>query len=190
MEDKSRSFIAIELPDHIRHAVLNIQNRLKSGVKGIKWVVPDNIHLTIRFLGDLDKKEIEAVKEVLAGVAGSMPPFSLSAKGIGAFPGLTRPRIIWIGLTGDLARLLELHLKVEDRLEAMGMEKEERRFKGHLTIGRVKGKIDALRFIESAKALTDFETEPFSVNQIILFKSELKPAGPIYTRIHSELLST
>ena len=190
MEEKTRSFIAVELPDHIRQAILNIQNRLKSNIKGIKWVLPDKIHLTLRFLGDLDKSEIEAVKEAIDTAAGTGSPFLLSARGIGAFPGLTRPRIIWIGLGGGLVSLSELYLNLENQLEAAGVIREERKFKAHLTIGRVKGKVDTVRLVESIKSFKDFEIGTFSVNQIILFKSDLKPAGPVYTQLHGALLLT
>ena len=189
MAEKTRAFIAIELPDQIRHAILNVQNRLKRELKGIKWIAPGNIHLTLRFLGDLDKSEIDTVIKALDNAAFKGTPFSFSAKGVGAFPGFSRPRVLWVGLAGEVSRLSEFYVVLEDQLERFGLEKEERKFKGHLTIGRVKGRLDSRRFIESIKPFMDFETEPFSVSQIILFKSELRPEGPVYTRLHKARLS-
>ena len=97
MDDNIRAFIAIELPDTIRTAILDVQKQLKPGLKGIRWVPPKNIHLTLRFLGDIGSSGITAVKEAVLKAAGEASPFKLSAKGIGAFPGMNRPRVVWIG---------------------------------------------------------------------------------------------
>ena len=185
MEERTRAFIAIELPHHIRTAILNVQNRLKPGLKGIRWVYPGNIHLTLRFLGDITNSEITAVKAVLSETAREFSPFLLSAKSIGTFPGLNRPRVMWIGLGGEIIPLKDLVLGLENNLEAIGIERDARSFSGHLTIGRVKGKIDPVRILESIKELRDFESEMFSVHQINLYKSDLKPEGPIYTKLFS-----
>ena len=101
------------------------------------------------------------------------------------FPGMNRPRVVWIGLGGETASLQVSYQYIENHLAAIGIEKESRNFKGHLTIGRVKGRIDPVQFIESVKKLKDFETDMFSVHQIILFKSDLRPEGPIYSKLFS-----
>ena len=185
MKDKIRSFIAVELPEHIRSTIFDVQKGLKPGIKGMKWVKPENIHLTLRFLGDIGRREIDGAKDAIGEAAREVSPFFLSAKGMGAFPGLSRPRVMWIGLGGEVEKLRELSRIINIKLDINGIEREQRKFKGHLTIGRVKGRINPAQLIESIKKMKDFESEAFSVDRIILFKSELKPEGPTYTELYA-----
>jgi RNA 2',3'-cyclic 3'-phosphodiesterase len=189
MDELIRTFIAVQFPDNIRDAILKLQDRLKAGVKGVKWVAPENIHLTLRFLGDLCPDDIFHVSEAVSASVKDMPVFGVSAKGIGAFPSLSRPRVLWIGLGGDVKSLRELALRISENLEVMGIEKEKRDFTGHLTIGRVKEKVNPAQLVKFIKDVRDIETEFFHVDRVSIFKSQLTPSGSIYSRIYDAFLT-
>ena len=112
------------------------------------------------------------------------PIMSLAAKGIGVFPNVRRPRVIWAGLEGQLEALVNLQQELDARLADLGFARETRAFKSHLTLGRVKGKIASGRMRAAIDELKEFESESFEINQVILFKSELRPTGAVYTRVH------
>ncbi len=189
MSGKLRTFIAIDLPEHIRSTVAGVQEHLKTDVPGVNWVHPENIHLTLKFLGDVHQDDLGRIREAMAAAISDIRPFFLGPAGIGAFPGLNRPRVIWVGIHGQTDVLKTLHRRVEDDLAASGFEKEERNFAGHLTIGRVKGKINPVCLIDSIGAIKDFKTEMFTVDRIILYKSDLKPKGAVYTALFQQALT-
>lgn len=178
-----RSFIAIELPDAIRARIKALQDSFKSYRLNIRWVDPDNIHLTLKFLGNISEGEIEKVAGALSAGVGPFAPLSLCARGMGAFPGLKRPRVIWVGIGGQAAGLSALQKALDDHLAVAGFKPEERPFKGHLTIGRVKGALSTALFREALKAGLSFETDPFTAASVSLFKSELSPGGAVYSRL-------
>jgi len=184
MSDSIRTFIAIELPDHIIASIIKVQQYLKSKTSNIKWVIPENIHLTLRFLGDIKPDDVQPVGQALSKAVKDVSPFSISAEGIGAFPGLNRPRVIWIGVGGRTDSLMALDQNLGDYLETIGFPREKRKFTGHLTIGRIRGKINPIQLIDAIKGCGGFKTELFSVNQVILFKSDLKPAGAVYKKLY------
>jgi 2'-5' RNA ligase len=108
---------------------------------------------------------------------------SLFAKGVGVFPGIKRPRIVWVGLSGQLESLVDLQRQLEERLEGLGFEKDKRPFKGHLTLGRVKGRLDPKQLGGALKRYGGFTSETFYAENVVLYKSELKPTGAVYTEI-------
>lgn len=184
-----RTFIAIELPQHITAALGNIQETLKSSKLNIRWVRPENIHLTLKFLGDILPEAVDPISRALSESVRGYDPISLSAKGSGAFPGIKNPRVIWVGLSGQVPRLKTLQQTLAENLAALGFEKEKRAFKGHLTLGRIKGSVDPVKLNAALNEVMDFETEPFLADRIILFQSDLKPTGPVYTKIASAALA-
>ena len=185
MPKSIRTFIAIELPEHIIGSISKVQKHLQSNLNNIKWVAPKNIHLTLRFLGDVSPHDLVSVGRVLSNAVKNVSPFSLFAKGIGAFPNLSRPRVIWIGIAGHMENLKRLYGNIGEQLESVGIENEKRKFAGHLTVGRVKGKIDPILLINAVEELKRFETQLFTVNHVILFESELNPKGAVYTKLFS-----
>ncbi len=180
-----RTFIAFELPENIITDIRKIQKGIISYGFRVKWVRPENIHLTLKFLGNIDNADIKKVgKAILESVRG-YGPISLRVKGIGVFPGIKRPRVIWMGLSGDTASLIKIQKKLDEKLFAMDFPKEKRQFKGHLTLARVKGNIAANRLFNAITEFKKFESEPFITNKIILFKSDLQPLGAVYTKLMS-----
>lgn len=184
-----RTFIAIELPQHITAALGNVQETLKSSQLNIRWVRPENIHLTLSFLGDTPPDALGPISRILSESVRDYGPISLSAKGSGAFPGIKNPRVIWVGLSGEVARLKILQQTLAENLTVLGIEKEKRAFKGHLTIGRIKTPVDPLKLNAALNEVMDFQTEPFLTDRIFMFQSDLKPTGPVYTKIASAALA-
>jgi RNA 2',3'-cyclic 3'-phosphodiesterase len=178
-----RTFLAIELDDAIRQRLAAVQERLRSQAGGVKWVEPANIHLTLKFLGEIEEDVAALVAEALAPVAAGIEPFEMRAAGIGSFPPHGAPRVVWVGIQETTGRLLELHRRVERELEALDIEREDRPFAAHVTLGRVKDRPDPrLRHALDARAAEDFGTQP--VTHVTFFQSILSPAGPTYTALH------
>ncbi len=183
MPESIRTFIAFELPEHVLSAIGKIQEDLKSYKFKIKWIRPESIHLTLKFLGNIDPATVEQIERVLGGTVKSYAPFSIQARGLGVFPGLKRPRVLWIGITGQIDRLIGLQQNLDKDLRAIGFPGDKRPFKGHLTLGRVKGGIDANRIHSVLTKYNEFEAEPFTVGPLILYKSDLHPTGAVYTKL-------
>jgi len=187
-----RTFIAIELSDEIREALAQIQSHLKYSSADVKWVEKNNIHLTLKFLGEIDEKKCEKVKTALDEVAKDVKQFEISLKDIGAFPSIGSPRVIWVGLDKGAKESTELARKIDDALSKIGFEKETRPFAAHLTIGRVrspKNKETLKAKILSLQGPGSGSQGPEKITSVILFQSTLTPKGPIYSKLHEAKLS-
>src|SRR3990167_10081867 len=135
-KDKTiRTFIAIELPAKIIGGLKEIQDELKDGTNKVTWVKPENIHLTIKFLGDIEADKIDSIAGLLKSAAAKNRSFDISVKGVGGFPTIDNPRVLWVGIEEGNVNLSALYNNIEDALSAIGFEKEERPFKPHLTLG-------------------------------------------------------
>jgi 2'-5' RNA ligase len=178
-----RSFIAIELPDEIRHALAELQKHLKRDVAGVRWVEPASIHLTLKFLGNIPAEQVQAIGTAAMGVVQNEPPLRVGVSGLGAFPNPRRPRVIWLGIERDVEHLGRLQTRLEEVLEPLGFPREERAFRPHLTLGRVK---DPRRPPDLTRSLADVTVprcNSFDVHEILLYKSDLRPNGAIYTKL-------
>ncbi|HOM16502.1 MAG TPA: RNA 2',3'-cyclic phosphodiesterase [Thermoguttaceae bacterium] len=177
-----RTFIAVESSPEVREAAGRLVQQWERLSRDVKWVEPENMHLTLKFLGDVDSEQIPSVTEAVRKAAAECRPFELEIRGTGAFPSLRRPNVFWLGV-GQGAELLGiLAQKVERTLEPLGFRPEDRPFHGHLTLGRVRrggGQLAAL--LERLRKEQDFQAGWVSVRQITLFSSQLTPQGPIYT---------
>jgi RNA 2',3'-cyclic 3'-phosphodiesterase len=189
MSDTLRTFIAFKLPETIIFHLHKIQKGLKSFGFKMGWVVPENIHLTLKFLGEIPKSAIENISQAMAETAKQYAPMSFTAKGLGVFPTIKRPRVLWIGLKGNTHSLIQLQKTLEQNLDIIGFPKEDRGFKAHLTLGRAKGEIDPKQLLEAIDELSGLESESFAADRLILFRSELKPGGAVYTSLNSVCLS-
>ncbi len=178
-----RLFIAIELSQAIRDELARIQSHLKYSGADVKWVERGNIHLTLRFLGEVSEEKAEEIKSILDNIAKETKSFELSLKDIGAFPKIEYPRVVWVGLDEGRAESEKLAEKIDDELSKIGYEKESRPFAAHLTIGRVKSQEnkDALKKSVSSCVVRDASCV---IEKITLFQSTLTSKGPIYTRLH------
>lgn len=175
-----RAFIAVALPAHVSEALGALQKKLRDFGIRMKYTDPENIHLTLKFLGDIRAADVEAINAQLSAAAAGFSPMTLSAKGMGAFPSIRRPRVLWTGVAGQSQVLEALQQEVENAMAAIGFEKENRRFSGHFTLGRFKGRADADRLAEAIRQFGNFATDEFTADAVHLFESTLTPKGPIY----------
>ncbi|MCX8202232.1 MAG: RNA 2',3'-cyclic phosphodiesterase [Candidatus Micrarchaeota archaeon] len=172
-----RAFIAIELPDEIRKRLVELQNELKKEFgDSIKFVEPENLHITLRFFPELDERDISEVKKIIANT--DMGPFTARCVGLGAFPNENFIRVIWIGVDSN-GKIESIEDKISKQLEKIGFKREANRFVSHITLGRVKEKI---KFKEQLKKYSAFDFGSFNVymKDIKLKRSQLTPKGPIY----------
>jgi len=174
-----RAFIAINIDPRIIREISAAIVQLRLAIPEVRWVAPDNIHLTLKFLGDIEPSQVDPIANALEQALKLFPRFTINAKGLGVFPDEKRPRVLWVGLEG--IHLAALASTVETALEPLGFEPEPRGFKPHLTVGRWR---------QSAKAPAGFGEElgrwrahafgQFDVTDIILFQSMLRPQGAIH----------
>jgi 2'-5' RNA ligase len=182
---KIRAFVALKLPENIISSIKRIQEDLKLYRFPVRWVRPEKMHLTIKFFGEIAESDIKHIGAAMNNCAGSYAPLSLSAKGVGVFPSIARPKVIWTGISGEASLLFDLRNALENRFDEISFKKEARPFKGHLTIGRFRERADSGKLIEALKKWQSFESERFVAGELYLYKSALRPEGPVY----SELLS-
>ena len=179
-----RTFIAIELPEETRQKLAALQEQLKQSRAAVRWVRPSSIHLTLKFLGNVHPDQVENIAAAAALALGDETPISLCAGGIGAFPSVRKPRVIWVGLSGEVERLAKIQAGLESVLEPLGFAREGRGFRPHLTLGRVKDRRGLQRLVEAMSSLALPEFNSFDADEIILYKSDLRPTGAIYTKLH------
>jgi 2'-5' RNA ligase len=184
-----RAFIAIELPRSVRAALARLQDGLKaSRTTSVKWVDPEGIHLTIKFLGNIDAGEIPELSELLREAVKGIAPFNLKLENAGAFPNIRAPRVVWVGVGGETEHLLALHKKVEQALIPRGFTPDNRAFSPHLTLGRVRegAQPNELRRLGEGIAASETGEElSFSVNSLNLMRSQLTREGAIYSCLAS-----
>lgn len=178
-----RSFVAILLAPAIQKNLGELQRRLRNADLQVKWVAPENIHLTLKFLGDVRTDRIAEIKTALSGVAAGCSKFEISVAGMGVFPDRRRPRIVWAGVREGKEELLRLARMIEDACVQAGCQKEERGFVPHLTIARVKEMHFPQEFFAKAQKFEEQEFGRMTVSGISLMKSTLTPKGPIYDTI-------
>ncbi|NPV85622.1 MAG: RNA 2',3'-cyclic phosphodiesterase [Anaerolineae bacterium] len=186
-----RAFIAIDLSEEVKAEIGMVLRKLQAvSPVPVKWVSPDNIHLTLKFLGDIQPAQVERVGQFLRTEICQFSSFSLTLTGLGAFPNMNRPRVIWIGI-GDQPLLLSLQAVIEKGLERLGFPAEQRSFKPHLTLGRVKDSATVGDLKAIAKRLSEIEPRFLASQQVrfvCLYRSILQPAGPIYEQLFRVLL--
>lgn len=181
MTETVRTFIAIELNEETHSELSSLLSALKESDADVKWVAPEAIHLTLKFLGYVDDTKIKEVQKILSEVAKNSKPFTLSLKEVGAFPKLDYPRVIWVGVEEGKNEAEQIAKELEDRLEKIGIPKEDREFHPHLTLGRVKSQKNKDK-LKSIIETTKFEPKSkVNVDHLTLFKSQLTAKGPIYT---------
>ncbi|OGP89725.1 MAG: 2'-5' RNA ligase [Deltaproteobacteria bacterium RBG_16_48_10] len=178
-----RSFLAIELPKAILKKIEEVQGDLRSCRADVRWVSPERIHLTLKFFGNIEEARIEPILKAIENAVHNTPVFSLGAKGIGAFPHWKNPRVIWMGLIDGKGVLVPFQKELETELEKIGFEPEGRAFQPHLTLGRANSSRGKEELIWRVERYREENFGDLVVERVILFKSDLKPTGPIYTAL-------
>lgn len=184
MDTMLRLFIAIDLPDAVKLLLHEIQQRLRQHAAPIRWADPQGTHLTLKFLGDTRADAVPAIVEGLEHAAARHPPFRLQTADVGVFPNLKRPRVVWLGVSGDMDKLRRLHSAVEQFVAPLGFPSEQRPFAPHLTLGR-SGKEPRAADLLAIGAAVQQTTVPrqltFDVTALILMRSELRAGGAQYS---------
>ena len=181
--EKIRTFIAIKLAPEIISKISGVQEELKKSGAEVRWVKPENIHLTLKFLGHITPEKVEKVKITTREIMKPFAPFEISVSGLGAFPKISYPRVIWMGIDEGKEELKRITSSIEENLVKMGFAKKKRPFSPHLTLGRVKSSKGRERLIEAFTKFTVSNLGNMRVTKISLIKSELTPQGPVYTTL-------
>jgi 2'-5' RNA ligase len=183
-----RTFIAVDIDPQVREKISRAITQLRPRFLGVRWVAPANFHLTLKFLGDTEQTRIEAIGAALEERLRPFPRCTINAKGLGVFPDLRRPRIIWVGLAGNELATLAAH--VESALLPLDFAPEKRNFSPHLTIGRWRQTDRPSNSLgQELASWKDYEFGATTVDEVILFQSVLKPEGATYYRLKSVTLS-
>lgn len=184
-----RAFIAVELPGAVKSALVRLQGSLMpSEHPFVKWVDPDGIHLTLKFLGNIAAGRIPELTKAISEAARGMAPFRLELGSLGAFPNLRAPRVIWVGLGGEIASLITLQKNIESALISLGFAPEDRAFSPHLTLGRVRERTspsERRRLGEVVASLKAEAISPFRVDSLSLMRSRLTREGAFYNCLAS-----
>jgi 2'-5' RNA ligase len=177
-----RTFIALDLGDAVRARLIALQEKLATAAPEVKWVGPDNLHVTLLFLGEIDQREVIDICRTVQTVASGMPAFALSVEGTGAFPNLRRPRTIWVGAGQGQQEVCMLHDALERPLLELGCyRREERKYTPHVTLGRVKTEHVAPTLEPALRKHELWKAGEATIHEVHVMASELTPRGPIYT---------
>ncbi len=184
--EKIRSFIAIELPEGLKTELARLQYKLKVEKPRIKWVSPDSIHLTLKFLGDIEIRAVDRIEQAMTEAVNGIESFDLTTRQLGVFPNPQRVQVVWVGLGGEIDVLNNLYCRLENSMAGIGFPPEKRGFKPHLTLARVADEAlpDERKkfgdFISASKAEINCSIKAAGLS---LMKSELTPRGAVYTRL-------
>jgi 2'-5' RNA ligase len=178
-----RTFIAIEIPEETKRAMAEIQARLKDAGAEASWTRPEGIHLTLKFLGDVPEESVSAVTAALKQSVEGRGRFHLRIAGTGVFPSKKNPRVVWVGVSGELDKLMGIQIRVEEQMVRLGFQQEDRRFTPHLTLGRIRNVPKGIAWTSVLESVRDINVPGFEVAAISLMKSELQQTGAVYTEI-------
>jgi 2'-5' RNA ligase len=187
--EEVRCFIAIELPEGVKRGLRELQAQLKAeSLAPVKWVDPNNIHLTLKFLGNVAAGRIDEIGQAMTNAVRGTSPLSLEVKELGVFPNPRRVQVVWVGLGGEVEKLAALQQRIESGLEKLGFAPENRRFTPHLTLARLRDRATPQEREKLGQLIAETEfdaTQSFTADSVKLIKSQLTPEGPIYTCLSS-----
>lgn len=187
-DDHVRAFIAIDISDSIREKIIRLQRRLSEAGIRISWVKPDNIHLTLAFLGNIPAQNSVVVSDLMDVVSVLHRVFTCEIKGLGYFGREKAPRIVWAGFTGDLTALASVQADLFKRLVSEGISLDSKPFVPHLTIARIKPQHRVSNLVSLMKPYKEDSFGRFDVHNLVLYRSELSPEGPFYSEMHRSSL--
>ncbi len=181
MKQKIRTFVAVDVGKDVRQTAEELIGEFSGIPADVKWVEPENMHLTLKFIGEVDAREVHHVCGAVKEAAQGVEPFGLAIRGTGAFPNARRPRTIWLGAGDGAQQLGLLAERIESGLEKIGYRREARRFTGHLTIGRIRRGGPGVNEIgDLVQEYADFDIGRVAIDEAIVFSSELTRSGPIH----------
>jgi RNA 2',3'-cyclic 3'-phosphodiesterase len=177
-----RTFIGIDPGAAIRDRLVSLQEILARSAAEVKWVEPENLHVTLLFLGEVDEREVPAVCQAVAGAMGSQPPFAMSVEAVGCFPNPRRPRTLWAGIGAGVQEVCEVHDAIEKPLLELGCyRREDRKYSPHITLGRIRKDPSSDQLAAALAKHSGWKAGDTMVREIQVMSSELTPDGPRYT---------
>ncbi len=179
-----RCFIALSISDPVKRNILEFIDLLKRYDANVRWLSREGIHITLKFLGDVDESKIVKIEDSLRTVSAMTGRFSLEIRGAGVFPDFSRPGVLWVG-AGESEKLTRLHSDMEEALCRIGFSRDKRRFRPHVTIGRVKSPVGIRTLLKELRSHKESVFGTIDIKEVDLMKSTLKPSGAVYERIFS-----
>jgi RNA 2',3'-cyclic 3'-phosphodiesterase len=183
-----RAFIAITPPETLQQAFANAQGALQRLSLPFRWVKPAQVHLTLRFLGDVAPEAIDPIAQAMQRAVATLTPFALAIQGMGCFPNLARPRVLWMGIHASHDMLLQLHQRLDAELAALGFTPEARPFRPHLTLARGQQRVDSRHLATVLHAYHGQHFGDMLVERVQLMQSQLHRDGAVYTMLRSVTL--
>src|SRR5438067_1036872 len=179
-----RVFIAVDLPNELRKELADLEDKLKPSTDTVRWVAPESIHITLKFIGEVPDKRADDIDASLTGL--TWKSFAITVRGVGFFPGNRSPRVFWAGM--EAPTMQNLAEQLDSRMERLGFDKEKRAFRPHITLARARdSRIDS-SLVTAAAQYAEHDFGSFTVDRVFLFKSILKPSGAVYERLKEYLL--
>ncbi|MDY6794220.1 MAG: RNA 2',3'-cyclic phosphodiesterase [Actinomycetota bacterium] len=187
--NKIRLFVAVDIPGEIRDVLGDLIEDNKKTAEGARWVRPENLHLTLKFIGNQDENRLERLRSEVRTAAERSRAFTVLLGGCGAFPSPYKARVIWVGMESGIEEARNVAGKLDSRLAKAGVEHEKRQFRGHLTLARLKRPSNCSSLLEDmADGLRDLSHMPFRVDEIVLYRSTLGSEGSTYTVLERMVL--
>jgi RNA 2',3'-cyclic 3'-phosphodiesterase len=187
-----RTFVAISLPDTVKLALASVQDRLKASNADVKWVIPQRMHLTVQFLGELDKHRAGAVSAALDEIAAGHSPFRAALGSLGTFPALEQPRVIWLGINQGASEIVSLADECARAMETLGITRQRQELFAHVTIGRVRSgrnRYQLKKGIEEWRKRHPTMDISLPVGSLTFYKSDVSLKGPVYTILHEAIFA-
>jgi 2'-5' RNA ligase len=181
MPKRIRTFIAVEIEPAVRQALTELQDDLRGVADDVKWVEPENLHLTLKFLGDVDETDLYSVCKMAESSVAGIAAFSMQLAGVGAFPSSNKPKIIWAGIRQGADELVQIHKRLESAFAEEGYPREDRAFTPHLTLGRTRQPRAMPMLAQTIERLADWDGGTSQADEIVIMSSQLGPDGPTYT---------
>jgi len=189
MTENIRSFLSVPIAPELAGSVGAVQESLRAAGPDVKWVNPESFHITLKFLGDVQRERLEALWPSVEGALDGVPRFRLRLHGVGAFPNPGRPRVIWAAVAEGATELTALAAAVEKACGLHGFAEEERPFRAHLTVGRVRRPAPDARLEAAIAEMRDRDLGEMEAGRVLLMRSDLRPGGPVYHILNEKLLS-
>ena len=184
-----RTFVAVLIAEDLKGKIAQVQGQVKKLAPDVKWVAPENFHVTLKFLGSVREDEIEQVCTAVDDAARAFSPFEIAVSGLGAFPSPARARVVWTGIQVGREQLCDLAAAVDAGLSKLGFERENKAFKGHITIGRVKTSRHLGRLAAGIEGVDACDLGTQQVSSVAVMQSELLREGPVYSPVSESKLS-
>ncbi len=184
-----RAFIAIGIDSEIKDRLSEYLSKLKRTGADIKWVAPENIHLTLKFIGYIEKESLINLNKIINDAVSGIGPFSISIGNIGAFPDLKKPRVVFVCVEERGNNLLRIYERLNKGVEQLGIKKESKKYVGHITLGRVKSQKNISKLKNALNSGTEYCFGLEKVTSLSLMQSRLTSTGPIYTRLNNFILN-